>query len=576
MRIVPIIITLLLATVAPAQTAPATSRPLTATFIGNEAWHITDGEYTLLTDFPYQSGYSRYMTWDWSGVPRIADPAKLLVVTTHQHRDHFAAELFPRLSPASVIGSASVRAAAPGKGIEPTGDARFGPISVQAISTPHADLEHYSYVIEWHGLRFYLPGDTESASSLIAAKNLDVAFVTPWMLRAAARAGAKIDARRVIVVHHEAGESVAPYQASTVPRQGEVMVLRSEPVAPPAPAPGPSLADQLQAALARWAEVSGHHGVSASVILRDGTQWNGVAGLSRPGEPLRPEHLIAIASITKTMTAAVILQLVDESRVALDDPVGKWLGPRPHVAPDITVRQLMNHTSGLDNYTTNTAFNAAISADQGRIFKADELPAFIGPPRFIPGARTEYTNTAFILLGLVAEKVTGKSMLTLYRERLFDPLQMREVFLPGFQAPPAPIAHALTRAAGIVSPLDRMSLASAGSYAFGLLASARNVARWGHALFTGGVISPRSQAEMRTLVSAAGNIPGETGVGLGIRGYAYLGRSQFGHSGGSWSGNSLLLHDPAAGITVVVLMNQARGADHFSLAPSLLEIAARP
>lgn len=227
MHIIPIVITLLLANVAPAQTAPATARPLTATFIGNEAWHITDGEYTLLTDFPYQSGYSRYTTWEWSGVPKIADPAKLLVVTTHQHRDHFAAELFPRLSPAGVIGPASVRAAAPGKGIEPTGDARFGPIRVQAISTPHADLEHYSYVIEWHGLRIYLPGDTEGASSLIAAKNLDVAFVTPWMLRAAARAGAKIDARRVIVVHHEAGASVAPYQDSTLPRQGEVMVLRS-------------------------------------------------------------------------------------------------------------------------------------------------------------------------------------------------------------------------------------------------------------------------------------------------------------------------------------------------------------
>lgn len=226
MRIAPIVIALLIASASTAQTPTSTARPLTATFIGNEAWHITDGEYTLLTDFPYQSGYSRYMTWEWAGVPKIADQAKLLVVTTHQHRDHFAAELLTRLNPAAVIGPALVRAAAPTRGIEPTRDARFGPIRVQAISTPHADLEHYSYVIEWHGLRFYLPGDTEGASSLIAAKDLDVAFVTPWMLGAVARAGAKIDARRVIVVHHESGETVAPYQASTVPRQGEVIVLR--------------------------------------------------------------------------------------------------------------------------------------------------------------------------------------------------------------------------------------------------------------------------------------------------------------------------------------------------------------
>lgn len=227
MRIAALLVTLVLTSPSAGQTPAATPRPLTATFIGNEGWHISDGEYTLLTDFPYQSGYSRYMTWEWSGVPQIKDPTKLLLVTTHEHRDHFAAELFQRLNPAAVIGPATVRAAAPTKGIAPTGDARFGPIRVRAISTPHADLEHYSYVIEWHGVRIYLPGDTEEATSLIEAKDLDVAFVTPWVLRVAERGKSKIDARRVIVVHHEAGESVAPYQGSTVPRQGDVIVLQS-------------------------------------------------------------------------------------------------------------------------------------------------------------------------------------------------------------------------------------------------------------------------------------------------------------------------------------------------------------
>ena len=227
MRITAFVVASLLTASSAAQTPPAAARPLTATFIGNEAWHITDGDYTLMTDFPYQSGYSRYMTWEWSGVPPVKDPAKLLLVTTHQHRDHFAAELFQRLNPGAVIGPATVRAAAPTKGTAPAADARFGPIRVEPIETPHADLEHYSYVIEWHGVRIYLPGDTEEARSLIEAKNLDVAFVTPWMLRAAERAGARIDARRVIVVHHEAGQNVASYQASTVPRQGEVIVLRA-------------------------------------------------------------------------------------------------------------------------------------------------------------------------------------------------------------------------------------------------------------------------------------------------------------------------------------------------------------
>ena len=77
------------------------------------------------------------------------------------------------------------------------------------------------------------------------------------------------------------------------------------------------------------------------------------------------------------------------------------------------------------------------------------------------------------------------------------------------------------------------------------------------------------------MVSAAGNIPGETGSGLGLRGYAYLGGNQIGHSGGSQFGSSLLLYDLATGVTVAVVMNQAGGADHFVLAPALLRVAIR-
>jgi CubicO group peptidase (beta-lactamase class C family) len=107
-----------------------------------------------------------------------------------------------------------------------------------------------------------------------------------------------------------------------------------------------------------------------------------------------------------------------------------------------------------------------------------------------------------------------------------------------------------------------------------VIASARNVAAWGQALFTGDVISEEMQKEMRILVPAAGNIRGERGAGLGIRRYEYLDRLQLGHSGAASFGSSLLLHDPERLITVVVLMNQSVGADHFVLAPRLLQIAS--
>ncbi len=232
-RVLMLLVALPLQGSADPETAKAPIRPglLTATFIGNEAWHITDGEYTVMTDFPYQSGYSGYMTWDWAAVPRVDDPGKLLLVTTHQHRDHFAAELMARVNAFRVLGPAAVRQAAGKAGLAPGPDVRFGPIRVQAIATPHANLEHYSYIIEWKGVRIYLPGDTEDAASLTGARGLEVAFVTPWMLRVVERQGAKIDARRVIVVHHEIGQTVRPYQGSAVPRPGDVITLESAPVA---------------------------------------------------------------------------------------------------------------------------------------------------------------------------------------------------------------------------------------------------------------------------------------------------------------------------------------------------------
>lgn len=329
----------------------------------------------------------------------------------------------------------------------------------------------------------------------------------------------------------------------------------------------------LQAAIDQWAAQPGHHGVSAAVLLPEGTLWSGVAGRAGDEEHLAPEHLIQVGSITKTMTAAIVLQLVDEGVLRLDDPVSRWLAVPPRVDGVITIRQLLNHTSGVANYTGTSALRAAIAADADRVFSPETLLSFVGPPVGLPGAITYYTNTSFLLLGLVAERATGRTIVDLYRQRLWAPLDLQEIFLPGLEDPPRPVANAVG-AAGLVAPMEQMSVLSIGHSAFGLLASARDTARWGHALFSGHVVSAEMQAAMRELVPAAGNIPGESGAGLGIRSYSYFDRVQYGHSGGAAFGSSLLLHDPGSRVTVAVLMNQGQGADHFVLAPRLLQIAA--
>jgi D-alanyl-D-alanine carboxypeptidase len=353
-----------------------------------------------------------------------------------------------------------------------------------------------------------------------------------------------------------------------------VVLLAGGCAASQGPAPEEGRHAQLQDALDRWAAAPGHHGVSASVVFPDGTSWSGTAGEASPGERLREDHLVWIASITKTMTGAVILQLADESRLSLDDPVERWLAPIPNVDPRVTLRQLLNHTGGVSDYVDSPSFRAALEARPERVFTATELLAFAGPPRFAPGGATDYSNTGFLLLAEVAQEVTGRTLLAGLHERLWGPLGLDEMFLPGLESPPGPVAAAWGRT-GAVAPLGRMSSVSAGNAAFGVFATARAVSRWGRALFEGQVVSPRMQKEMRRAVPAVGDIPGETGSGLGIRTYGYLGRLQLGHSGGASLGSSLLLHDPERRVTVTVLMNQGEGADHFSLGPLLLDLATR-
>jgi D-alanyl-D-alanine carboxypeptidase len=318
--------------------------------------------------------------------------------------------------------------------------------------------------------------------------------------------------------------------------------------------------------------------VSAAVILRDGSQWTGTAGLARTGEALRPDHQIAVGSITKTVTAALVLQLGEEGRLALDDRVERWVPGLAHVPAQVTLRQLLNHTSGVANYTLHPAYAPTLAAEPTRRFSPRELLAlFPGPPVFAPGEQTDYTNTAFVVLGLVAEAAGAREIAAAWRKRFWDPLRLDEVFLHPDEPAGGPVANAWVGnpAALETEPLRNVAACSSRWAAFGLFASPRAVARWGRALFVGSVLSAESRAEM---LRFAPPMPGtlETGSGLGVRRYAFGGREQWGHSGATEDASSLLLHEPSSGVTVAVAMNQSpgsHGSSHFPLASELLRLS---
>lgn len=187
---------------------------LTITFIGNQAFHITDGETTLLSDYPYISGAFGYMEYDEKDVPEIKDGLHLI---THFHTDHWVARLFSAMEQKTKI------IAPPGitKRLDPDRVIPFTPtepmthkdITVQPIEMPHAlAKEHFSYLVTWHGKRLYFMGDTETPADILKQKDLDVLFITPWIVRTIERQNLTVDAKQLILYHHKTDEEVVPFQ----------------------------------------------------------------------------------------------------------------------------------------------------------------------------------------------------------------------------------------------------------------------------------------------------------------------------------------------------------------------------
>lgn len=209
---------------------PVWAGELTFTFIGNESVHITDGKNTIITDFPYQSGAFGYMEYDMKDVPSI-DGAICLV--THVHTDHWSKRLFAELKGTKVIGPPSVTKQVEDQDrvieIASGAAARLGELDVLAIATPHnLAPDHFSYLVVWHGIRIYFPGDTETPAEILHRRDIDVMFITPWLIRTLDRQNLRLDCDKLVVYHQKTDEEFPEYQGVVRMKQGEQFTVSYE------------------------------------------------------------------------------------------------------------------------------------------------------------------------------------------------------------------------------------------------------------------------------------------------------------------------------------------------------------
>ena len=319
-------------------------------------------------------------------------------------------------------------------------------------------------------------------------------------------------------------------------------------------------------------------GAQASVRVPGHAPWNGVAGFNRPGERMRPELMIGTGSISKMYTAIAAMLLVDERRIALSDTLGRWFPDAANINPAVTLRQVLQQTSGLGDYATNPAFRQAVSAYPEHEWRPEEILPYIGAPLFAPGKGWNAANTNRVLLGLIVERETGAPLASFLRARIFG--HSPSSWLSGDGPTPELLAAQwYVDSAGVRQEFDAKRMTrSVMSSRREIQASAADIARFGERVFIGDLLSDGLRARMLETVPPDGKIPGETGGGLGIRRYGRLGpleRTMYGHSGANLNNGSLLLFDPATRIVVAVTINQGAGHGNlqFTLAPRLLQTA---
>ena len=224
---------------------------------------------------------------------------------------------------------------------------------------------------------------------------------------------------------------------------------------------------------------------------------------------MRVSDRFRIASVTKSFVAAAVLQLVGEGRLRLDEPVERRL---PGVVPDglsITIRQLLNHSSGLFDYDEDTAWIKARFANPARVWTPRELVriAVRHRPHFPPGSSWRYSNTNFVVLGLLLERVTGKPLGEVLRTRLFAPLRLTATSYPLRTALTGAYAHGyLVASPPLPQPpgtlIDTSSALSPSAWGAGqLVSNVRDVTAFFAALLGGRVIPQALLREMKTPVN---------------------------------------------------------------------------
>ncbi|WP_242277825.1 serine hydrolase [Bacillus cereus group sp. BfR-BA-01446] len=265
----------------------------------------------------------------------------------------------------------------------------------------------------------------------------------------------------------------------------------------------------------------GYPGILAKTS-KGGKTWGYAAGVAdlKTKKPMKTDFRFRIGSVTKTFTATVILQLDEENKLNLDDSIEKWLPGviqgNGYDGKQITIRQMLNHTSGIAEYSKS---KEADFTNPKRVYTAEELVkiGLSAPPDFAPGKGWSYSNTGYVLLGMLIEKVTGNNYAEEIENRIIEPLELSNTFLPGNSS----VIPGTNHARGYVQQEEGSKLKdvtyfnpSIASSAGDMISTADDLNKFFSYLLSGKVLKEQQLKQMLTTVPTGKG--GINGYGLGI------------------------------------------------------------
>jgi CubicO group peptidase (beta-lactamase class C family) len=293
-------------------------------------------------------------------------------------------------------------------------------------------------------------------------------------------------------------------------------------------------------------------GMSASVYVPGQGIWNGVKGNSYPGKSITSDMRFGIASNSKLFTSVMILKLAENNILSLNDSLKDWLTiSNSNINPNITIRQLLNHSSGISDPFFASPWFDTINLNPTRVFTPNEVLKWVGTPLFKAGTSYGYSNTNYVLAGMVAEKASSYPLSILIRDSILNLIKMDSTFIDVEEPVNGIIAHRYWNNINY-HDTSRVGLNSAVGYAGSIFSTASELVQWYNALFNGELISKTSINELITFIPTS-NPNYQYGLGLSrdiTQGYRY-----WGHGGRTWGYKSKMIYDSCLNVSVAGLTN---------------------